>query len=412
MVRYTLEISLEPHDSRVYGNDKRWVAYQKGVLGALRPLADQAWGSNITCFVDAESPRAPELLAVIEDLRKRKVAKPLGQCEIAEQLLDNDDSVRLEWFEITHWPLYGYTWVQPRPLLEYGPPPDPKKWPALARAFVPRVTGGLKSVYASRQRPGRHLAEGGMSEQVKALVEREGLSGLELLWLPDAGRAEAMQWYLPIPTEPLGRGMDHPWFDPASLNCEGRDPNRATNEPSDPMWRYGVRCFGSNTARPDVRYDEAVKDAAIALTGGFVLGSYRRVLRRYLPQTDFAYAWEWVEDNIRGRRRYSWRHACCNRQTRDLLIEEGLGTEEDFLGIAVLDETYGGAEVLDELPGGPRGPGPYFTPEEMADLREELERWQAEYLAKRTCAAGKAGGGKPKGKPPALKRPSQRNKRR
>ena len=31
---------------------------------------------------------------------------------------------------------------------------------------------------------------------------------------------------------------------------------------------------------------------------------------------------------------------------------------------------------------------------EMADLREELERWQAEYRAKRTRAAGKAGGGK------------------
>ena len=74
-----------------------------------------------------------------------------------------------------------------------------------------------------------------MSEQVKALVEREGLSGLELLWLPDVGRAEAMQWYLPIPAEPLGRGLDHPWFDPSSLNREGRDPNRATNEPSDPM---------------------------------------------------------------------------------------------------------------------------------------------------------------------------------
>jgi hypothetical protein len=31
------------------------------------------------------------------------------------------------------------------------------------------------------------------SEQVKAIVERDGLTGLNLLWLPDVGRAEAMQ---------------------------------------------------------------------------------------------------------------------------------------------------------------------------------------------------------------------------
>jgi hypothetical protein len=219
-----------------------------------------------------------------------------------------------------------------------------------------------------------------MSERVKALVEAHHLTGLELLWIPDTGHVAALQWYLPVATEPLGRGQDHPWFDPACL--AGLDPKKALKTLVDPTWRVGVTELSSSQFRPGVCCGDPAKDGAIALCGDAVIESHRRVLRGYLPRTDFAYTWgRGSVHEVPGCQR-AWREPCCNRRTRDLLIAAGLATEDYFLGIEVLDQPYAGTEVLDELAGGPAGPGPYVPPEAMPQVRAELDRWYAAFLAR------------------------------
>jgi hypothetical protein len=70
--------------------------------------------------------------------------------------------------------------------------------------------------------PGFHVAGryGGCpvaSEQFREIAESAGLTGIEFLWVSDESRFRAMQWYRAFATQPLGRGVDHPWFDTATL---------------------------------------------------------------------------------------------------------------------------------------------------------------------------------------------------
>jgi hypothetical protein len=133
MVRYMLDISLEPHDNRIHGSKTRFKPWHREVMGTLRPLADLAFSDPRQFVVDASSPRAPELFAALADLLKRKVVKPIGGLRITEQLLDDEDR-QVEWFEVAPVPLTGYDWVSPKPILLFAQlPPDRKEWPVLNR---------------------------------------------------------------------------------------------------------------------------------------------------------------------------------------------------------------------------------------------------------------------------------------
>jgi hypothetical protein len=138
-----------------------------------------------------------------------------------------------------------------------------------------------------------------------------------------------------------------------------------------------VGSYPWTVARADAAYGDPVADRLLALVcpryGG--VRAYRPFLRAYLPTTDFAYAWK-------GCPEVHWWALCANRRARDAMIAAKLLTEEEFVGMAVVDEPYPGAQVLDTLPGGPAGPGPPYSQQALAEIREELQRCWAAFSAK------------------------------
>ncbi len=353
MVRSVLGFDVEPHrsvSSKLEGDSRARRAWRRDVSGALEPFA-AARGSAHDYEVDLDSAELGQLVAGLKQLRKDKVAV-ITSGELREWLVD-DDEAPIEWFAL-------------EPKAEFD------EW-------GPTTIEAVPSVKADQIRAKSHVAGGKAyaSERFKAFVGKRRFTGIEFVWVADSGRHQAMQWYIPLAQEPLGRGLDHPWFDPKKLrrDCEF--------EPREPAWRHGAHAyFWSQQFRPGAGFGEPLKDELLSMLPkrhGLMVVSYRRVLRRYLPDTDFAFMWEqpeeWHPDWGKKPCLLHSRCLCVNRKTKQALAKAGLVAEEECVGIAVLDRAYKGAEVLDRLPG---GPGPLFSGELLARIREqEAEAWAA-----------------------------------
>src|SRR5438874_964101 len=92
------------------------------------------------------------------------------------------------------------------------------------------------SVRADRLKPGVHVAGGylqvDVSERFKAVVEAHRLTGIEFVWIRDIGKYRAMQWYFPVCSKCLGRGLDAPFIDATRLSGKGY-------QTLDPRGRHG-----------------------------------------------------------------------------------------------------------------------------------------------------------------------------
>lgn len=360
MRRSTLLFSLEYLEKELHRDSTRMKAWASQVLDAVTPLVAKVYRFPIPDFlIDLDSPKLPDLVATIDRLRRQKVARP-GSAHI-EEWLEEDERMKLEWFVLS-----------PTAEFDEWPEPQKKDFPALNRLEVPTTK-------ADAYKAGVHVAggRGFVSESFKELVEREGLAGVEFIWVPDIGKYEAPQWYLPVAAESLGRGLDHPWFDPSKFITSNWPDGRA-DQPQEPEWRYGVAgWFSSDQFRPRAGYDDPIKDKLLSMfrKGQLHVESHRRALRKHLPDTDFAYVWVSPEqDRVR--------QLCVSRKARDLLIEARLVGQTECVGVEVLDRRYKGAELLDGLPGGPAGPGPAYSSEEIAAIREEEARAWADFAAR------------------------------
>ena len=131
------------------------------------------------------------------------------------------------------------------------------------------------------------LARAYVSEDFKRAVEQYQFTGVEFIWLRDTSRRPARQWYRIIPHNPIGRGLDHDWFDPRTL--AGRDL-----QASDPVKRRGVNIFPQRQFKQGVGFGDPVKDGLLALfppnNAEFSLGQglevrswLQRLLRLHCP---------------------------------------------------------------------------------------------------------------------------------
>src|SRR5687768_17087211 len=80
-----------------------------------------------------------------------------------------------------------------------------------------RWNTGLTSAKADKQKPTqiqRYATDSYFSESARSIIERHKLRGLEYVWVRDTGKFHAPQWFHIFAIAPLGRGIDHPWFDP------------------------------------------------------------------------------------------------------------------------------------------------------------------------------------------------------
>ena len=230
-----------------------------------------------------------------------------------------------------------------------------------------------------RMARGTHIAYGPrnqyLSEHFKAVVETNRLTGIEFVWVQDVGKYQAPQWYIPVATHPMGRGVDHPWFDSRTL--EGSD----AWQPDSPRFRMGVWHFDSDQLRKNLSLEfpypvlfELYRSSPEAT---LTISSYRTYMRKHLPSTDFAFLWD-EEDEIKDGRIWKQRGLCANRKAVELLLKSGLLAPGEIKPIAIVDELTPGVELLDGID---ELPEPSYTREELARIRKRLEPAWARHLA-------------------------------
>jgi hypothetical protein len=214
-----------------------------------------------------------------------------------------------------------------------------------------------------------------VSEHFKAVVETNRLTGIEFVWLQDVGKYQAAQWYIPVATHAIGRGVDHPWFDSRTLKGSGAWQPQATR------FRMGVWHFDSDQIRKDLNlefpYPELFELYRSSPEATLTIHSYRTYMRRHLPTTDFAFLWD-EEDEMNEGRVWKQRGLCANRKAVELLLKSGFVIHSEIKPIRIVDELRQGDEMLDGID---ELPEPYYTREELARIRQRLEPAWARHLA-------------------------------
>jgi hypothetical protein len=297
-----------------------------------------------------------ELLKLLQEWRKEGAR--VNGFGLREALVD-DDKTPVEWFILDG--VSGadgfevYTWNLQEPILDDDI--------------------HLK-VKADRMKPGVHVAGWTqlvyVSERFKAVVEAHRLTGIEFVWCRDVGKYRALQWYLPICQKFLGRGLDHPWIDTAKLRTI--DPRSRRGQDS-ALAEYYKRDAGP--ADPDLQKVLRLLRSMEMMKRPPDFDSFPRFLRRYLPDTDFAFTIKnvtWDEKGSFSRHR----GLAMNRKARNALKANRIVTDELCDAVLILERPPKGVENLDRR-FGPAEPG--FSPEQMARISElEAAAW-AKHLA-------------------------------
>jgi hypothetical protein len=237
------------------------------------------------------------------------------------------------------------------------------------------------SVRADRLKPNVHVVDSVLqvyvSERFKAVVEAHRLTGMEFIWIRDIGKYQAAQWYLPVCSQCLGRGLDAPWIDPSKLSGKG-------DQTLDPRGRHGVVHADPAQYKRDAGPADAGVQKLLRLLRSMELlkrppefHAVPRFLRKYLPETDFA---SMILDMAEHYENIFHRHRglALSRKAYDLLKTDGLLTDEQCTPVLIVERPPPGVENLDRHYGPPE---PAFSPEQMARIRElEAQAW-AEHVA-------------------------------
>jgi hypothetical protein len=219
-----------------------------------------------------------------------------------------------------------------------------------------------------------------VSEKFKAVVEKHALTGLDFLWVKDVGRYKAQQWYSAIALHPMGFGFDHPWYD-----RDKATRNLTSNWRTVPELAHGgMTQFDNRYFKKGWTTGSEVIDKLIALfpddsSLGFSLITSPRYQRKYLPSTDFGYRWLDEDSRLGSGNVHRARTLCCNRRTKEILLNEGLVRKNDVRGILVFEQLPSGIVDLDQrYP----WPPPVYIPEELVKLRQMEKRFLTEFSEK------------------------------
>lgn len=282
------------------------------------------WGT-----IDLKSPVIDEFIKSSKYYIENGIARFRGLCSIEQQIIDNDT---IEWYQI-----YNYT------------------------NSIETSDGYILSCKADRMSPTIHVVCGDgynqfVSERFKKVVEYNSLTGLDFLWVKDTGKFKAAQWYFPLALKPLGRGIDHPWFDSKTLTGD------VSFQPTSSKWRNGVWNFDAEQIKENPPFMSEIEKEIISLfePGYLSIITYRSFLREYLPNVDFAYMWNSIGDM----------QLCVSKKGKEILLKSGVISKQDLVPIEILDELPDYAELLD---GKGELPLPYFAPKEVERMKAVIE---------------------------------------
>ena len=186
---------------------------------------------DVSIIIDVYSPKLPEMLDHIVEWNEKKLCK-MHFCWLNFiNLPDIDNDPDDQW--------YGLSTLGSILELTSFSREDERRCGCLADQ-APR---------------GRHVASGYYyiyaSEYFKKTVEARGLRGLEFIYEKDDGKYRAPQWYLAIPQECIGRGLDHPWVssEKISLRHKSKFWNGQSLGRVKPHLRQGVHHFFAEEMR-------------------------------------------------------------------------------------------------------------------------------------------------------------------
>lgn len=309
----------------------------------LREFTETLWRElelpNDSCWteIDLDSPKLPALVARLAELKQADLVKPVrGTVKI--KLVDTPEEP-CEWFELF-----------PQDKTHHIGNFDAKADCTADKAF-----------------PGVHVTAQCVDEKFKALVEENGFTGLEFLWLQDEGKYAAPQWYLVTAQNPIGRGIDHEFFD------EAKYIENNYIKPSGPAARIGVAYFDREQLKSPAPFPNPVQNELMALfptnerSNGLRFNTYRQFLKKFLPDTDFAYSWNGG----------LFRSICFNRKVRDALVSASLVSSDECEPVKIWQECPPEAQMLDGIsPIFPRGRW-YFSDEEYIQNKQDAEKaWE------------------------------------
>ncbi len=302
-------------------------------------------------WVDVDGPEVRRYIEVIQELtQKRKIAS--AGCQYCKEEYVEEEQSSADWY-----------------LME----------PEAEVEDMGSSELGIPLMKAARMKPGVHSAAivGSApfySEEFKAFVEQKKLKGLDFVWLPDVGKYKARQWFLGLPQQMIGRGLDHPWFDPKKIKD-------STWQCSDPVWRTGVVHFEAAQIKGGIQIEGPMRELLQLCKQDWPteIWGHPTYLKSCLPTGDFAYAWTCPD---RQRRNYllTSRELCVRREVKQMLIEAKLVPAKCFKALCIVEEPPQGVVVLDHS--GDSGPGPMFTGEKLAAVRQAEREGLAE-LAKK-----------------------------
>lgn len=224
---------------------------------------------------------------------------------------------------------------------------------------------------ADKACPGVHVAPPCVDEKFKLLVEKSGFTGLEFMWLQDKAKYAAPQWFYAFALNPIGRGIDHQFFDSSKI----RDESHA--QPNTPESRNGVICFGGDQLKTPAPFANPIQNQLLSLfpkkegVNGVDFLTFRQYSKAYLPPTDFAYAW----------RESKSCSLCFNRKVRDALVSGRIIRAEECEPIKIWEECPPGSQVLDGICEiFPKG-NAWFSEEKFALVSQQAEKAWVKHLA-------------------------------
>ncbi|AZN39921.1 hypothetical protein [Paenibacillus albus] len=129
-----------------------------------------------------------------------------------------------------------------------------------------------------------HTADLAVSEKFKRVVEENQLTGIEFIWYKDIGKfAPPKQWYMPVVTSFIGRGLDAPWVD---INS----PHLRDNEKYDKqlgrksVTRFTAKCLDPKAKLPRhlLQYLQICEDSSFRFHFHERLGNTSQILILHL----------------------------------------------------------------------------------------------------------------------------------
>jgi hypothetical protein len=215
-----------------------------------------------------------------------------------------------------------------------------------------------------------------VSSQFVDICERAGLRGVSFLRCRKRGRKHGPAWFVALPDNSLGRGLDHRWFDRRSwLQEVGDHPDKRSSS-----LHVGQSNFHQRWSRIEQAKDARFLQPLLKLfpmsrahDSGLLGLSFVTVPRfwtKVLPDADFAYVPLGEDGQNREGKMMRFRQLMVSRHARRVLIEAGLFPEKRFLGVHSVASPEEGVEILDQS----HDPvAPMYTAEELVALRS-LER--------------------------------------